>query len=210
LKEFLYACESNYIINRERCTVLLLGHFYGTLGQLLDNSEIKMSEETMPAAEVADRNNYELAFHILPTVAEGEVSGVFDTIKALITTNGGELTDEEAPERFELAYEVIKHIDTKNRKFTSAYFGWVRFSSEAVAIAAINEGMEENPNILRHMALKLTKAEEADAFRFHEALEKKVVDVEDAPKEVKEKVVSEDDAEDTEDDSAEDTDEEKS
>lgn len=138
----------------------------------------------MPAAEVADRNNYELAFHILPTVAEGEVSGVFDTIKALITTNGGELTDEESPERFELAYEVIKHIDTKNRKFTSAYFGWARFVSEATAIDMINEGMDENANLLRHMVLKLTKVEEAEPFRFHEALEdQKVVTVDaEAPK----------------------------
>lgn len=168
--------------------MLLSGVFYGILGQLLDNSEIKMSEETMPAAEAAERNNYELAFHVLPTVAEGEVSGVFDTIKALITTNGGELVDEEAPERFELAYEVVKHIDGKNRKFTSAYFGWVRFSVEAEAIEAITGGVSENANLLRHMVLKLTKAEEVDAFRFHEALEseKMVQDVEEAPKAKKE------------------------
>ena len=158
-----------------------------------------MSEETMPAAEVADRNNYELAFHVLPTVAEGEVSGVFDTIKSLITTNGGELVDEESPERFELAYEVVKHIDTKNRKFSSAYFGWVRFSSEAVAIEAVNLGMDENPNVLRHMVTKLTKAEEADAFRFHEALASEkvmTVDVE-APKVAEVKEDSEAKAEET-------------
>jgi len=158
-----------------------------------------MSEETMPAAEVADRNNYELAFHVLPTVAEGEVSGVFDTIKSLITTNGGELVDEESPERFELAYEVVKHIDTKNRKFSSAYFGWVRFSSEAVAIEAVNLGMDENPNVLRYMVTKLTKAEEADAFRFHEALASEkvmTVDVE-APKVAEVKEDSEAKAEET-------------
>ena len=153
----------------------------------------------MPAAEVADRNNYELAFHVLPTVAEGEVSGVFDTIKSLITTNGGELVDEESPERFELAYEVVKHIDTKNRKFSSAYFGWVRFSSEAVAIEAVNLGMDENPNVLRYMVTKLTKAEEADAFRFHEALASEkvmTVDVE-APKVAEVKEDSEAKAEET-------------
>lgn len=143
-----------------------------------------MSEETMPAAEVADRNSYELAFHILPTVAEGEVSGEFDAIKSLITTNGGELGDEEAPERFELAYEVIKHIDTKNRKFNSSYFGWVRFVSEAVAIDVLNEAMVENSNILRHIVLKLSKVEEAEPFNFHDALEdQKVVTVDaEAPK----------------------------
>ena len=146
-----------------------------------------MSEETMPAAEAAERNNYELAFHVLPTVAEGEVSGVLETIKTLITTNGGELTDEEAPERFELAYEVVKHIDTKNRKFSSAYFGWVRFSSEAAAIEAVNEGLDENTNLLRHIVIKLTKAEEADAFRFHEALEQEKVVTVDAEAPVEEK-----------------------
>ena len=142
-----------------------------------------MSEETMPAAEAAERNNYELAFHVLPTVAEGEVSGVFESIKSLITTNGGELGNEEAPERFELAYEVIKHIEGKNRKFSSAYFGWVRFVSEAESIAMITEGMDENASLLRHMVLKLTKVEEANEFRFHEALEseKMVTDVEEAP-----------------------------
>ena len=149
----------------------------------------------MPAAEAADRNSYELAFHILPTVAEGEVSGEFDSIKSLITTNGGELGDEEAPDRFELAYEVIKHIDTKNRKFSSAYFGWVRFTSEATAIEMINEAMGENPNILRHIVLKLTKVEEAEPFAFHEALEdQKVVTVDaEAPKveEKKEEVAEE-------------------
>ncbi len=138
----------------------------------------------MPAAEVADRNSYELAFHILPTVAEGEVSGEFDAIKSLITTNGGELGDEEAPERFELAYDVFKHIDTKNRKFSSAYFGWVRFVSEAVAIDVLNEAMVENSNILRHMVLRLSKVEEAEPFNFHDALEdQKVVTVDaEAPK----------------------------
>ena len=158
------------------------------LDTLLDNSEINMSETTMPAAEAAERNIYELAFHVLPTVAEGEVSGVFDAIKALITTNAGELTDEEAPARFDLAFEVIKHIEGKNRKFTSAYFGWVRFSSEAEAIAMINEGLDENISLLRHMVIKLTKAEEAEAFRFHEALDTPMVeDGEEAPKEKEEK-----------------------
>ncbi len=137
-----------------------------------------MSEETMPATEAAERHSYELAFHVLPTVAEGEVSGVFEAIKSLITTHGGELLSEEAPERFELAYEVIKHIDTKNRKFSSAYFGWVRFSSEATAIDEIKEGVEENPNILRYLLIKLTKAEEENPFYFHEALaEQKVVTI---------------------------------
>ena len=72
-----------------------------------------MSETTMPAAEANvvlenEQNSYELAFHILPTVAEGEVAGVYEALKAQIIKDGGTITDEEAPERFELAYEIVK------------------------------------------------------------------------------------------------------
>ncbi len=143
-----------------------------------------MSEENMPAIEVSERNSYELAFHVLPTVAEGEVAGVFDAIKTLITTNGGELVTEEAPDRFDLAYEVIKHIDGKNRKFTSAYFGWVRFVNEPEAIEAIMEAMDANTSLLRHLLIKLSKVEEAEPFMLHEALEsqKMVSTVDEAPK----------------------------
>ena len=45
-----------------------------------------MSETKMPATEVntaseQDLTSYEFAFHILPTVAEGEVTNVFDKLK---------------------------------------------------------------------------------------------------------------------------------
>ena len=96
-----------------------------------------MSETTMPAVEASEalleneRGGYELAFHILPTVAEGEVQSIFDSVKSLITKQGGEIFDEETPQRFELAYEIVRHLEGKNRKFTSAYFGWIRFKTES-------------------------------------------------------------------------------
>jgi ribosomal protein S6 len=143
-----------------------------------------MSETQMPAAEAneavtleEERNSYELAFHVLPTVAEGEVASVFDSIKALITKDGGEIFDEEAPERFELAYEIVKHLEGKNRKFTSAYFGWVRFKAPSESVEPLLEEVDGRADILRHLLIKLTKVEEENPFRFHPALEsfKKVV-----------------------------------
>ena len=130
----------------------------------------------MPAAEANnhmlenEQQAYELAFHILPTVAEGEVQSVFDSIKTLITKEGGELFDEEAPERFELAYEIVKHLEGKNRKFTSAYFGWVRFRVESSVIERLLEEVEGKNEILRHLLIKLTQVEEENPFRFHPAL----------------------------------------
>lgn len=130
----------------------------------------------MPAAEAAkdtlspERMSYELAFHILPTVAEGEVPTVFQSIKERITKVGGLITVEEAPARYDLAYEIVKYLEGRNRKFKSAYFGWVRFTAEPKVVQGLNEKMEGKSEILRHLLIKLTKIEEASPFNFHEAL----------------------------------------
>lgn len=142
-----------------------------------------MSETQMPAAEATqsvlenEHNSYELAFHVLPTVAEGEVLSVFEAIKALIIKDKGEIFDEEAPERFELAYEIVKHMEGKNRKYASAYFGWIRFKADPSIIEGLQEEVEGRADILRHILIKLSKVEEENPFMFHKALEsfKKVV-----------------------------------
>lgn len=132
----------------------------------------EMSETTMPATEAVgatldERNSYEFAFHVLPTVAEGEVAGVFDTVKAHITKLGT-ITDEEMPERIDLVYPIVKSLEGKNRKFTSSYFGWVRFKLEAEHIGALMEELSPESSLLRHLLIKLTPLEEAHPFRFHE------------------------------------------
>ena len=130
----------------------------------------------MPAAEVS---SYELAFHVLPTVAEGEVATVFEQLKKIVAKHGGEITTEEEPARFDLAYEIIKYLEGRNRKFTSAYFGWVRFTADPSAIEAVGHDVDGVKELLRHILIKLTKVEEENPFMFHEALEeKKVEDVE--------------------------------
>ncbi len=131
-----------------------------------------MTETTMPVAEATqdnfdERNTYEFAFHVLPTVAEGEVPGVFAEIKTLITSIG-EITDTETPERIDLVYPIVKHMEGKNRKFTSAYFGWVRFKLEGEKLASLMESLSVMPTLLRHLLIKLTREEEEQPFRFHE------------------------------------------
>jgi ribosomal protein S6 len=133
-----------------------------------------MAENTMPAAEVnAERytdevTSYEFAFHILPTVAEGEVPEALSQIKAHITNHGGQIFDEELPERIDLVYPIVKHLEGKNRQFNSSYFGWIRFRLEGEKLGALQEELRIESNILRFLLIKLTKVEEANAFRFHE------------------------------------------
>lgn len=129
----------------------------------------------MPAAEAAVANerelvSYELAFHVLPTVAEGEVPSVVDIIKSHITKAGGQIFDEEQAQRFDLAYEIAKYMEGRNRRFSSAYFGWVRFRLEASELAHVTETLDITKELLRFMVVKLTKVEEANPFRFHESI----------------------------------------
>ncbi len=131
-----------------------------------------MTETTMPAVEANDgafdeRNSYEFAFHVLPTIAEGEVVGVFESIKAHIAKEG-EIIDEELPERIDLVYPIVKSMEGKNRKFTSVYFGWVRFKLEGEKLAGLIDELSLTPMLLRHLLVKLTALEEAHPFRFHE------------------------------------------
>lgn len=121
----------------------------------------------MPTAEA---NSYELAFHVLPTVVEGEVATIFQSLKDAITKHGGELGPEEAPARVDLAYEIVKYLEGRNRKFSSAYFGWVRFTATPDAVAHIDAAARETKDLLRYMVIKLTKVEEANPFYYHEAL----------------------------------------
>ncbi len=134
-----------------------------------------MSETKMPATEVNTTNerelvSYEFAFHILPTVAEGEVASVFDKLKNHITKISGEITEEEAPKRFDLAYEIVKYLEGKNRKFGSVYFGWVRFRLDPTKLNELTETFDEAKELLRFLLIKLTKVEEQNPFRFHDSI----------------------------------------
>lgn len=145
-----------------------------------------MSKTEMPATDVSQADepefvSYELAYHVLPTVAEGEVTAVRDRIAALITNAGGTISTEEAPERFDLAYAIDKYLEGKHRSFTSAYFGWMRFELERGVIEAVTESVDSDPAILRHLVIRLSKEEEAMPFYFHQtrAEDAKVTTVEE-------------------------------
>ncbi|HMO78300.1 MAG TPA: 30S ribosomal protein S6 [Candidatus Paceibacterota bacterium] len=134
-----------------------------------------MSETNMPAAEATVTNDkdvmsYEFAFHILPTVAEGEVKEVVEKIKAQITKAGGEIFDQEEAKRFDLAYDIEKYLEGRNRKFSSAYFGWIRFHLYGANLEGLTEEIDGNKELLRYLLVKLTKVEEANPFRFHDSI----------------------------------------
>lgn len=135
-----------------------------------------MAEKTMPAAEADveasdESSHYEFAFHILPTVAEKEVSGVFDELKALIVKCKGEITDEEVPQRLELAYEIREMIEGKYQRFTEAFFGWMRFTLLPSELESLIVEVRERADVLRYLIIKLDRREEENPFRIFQKKE---------------------------------------
>jgi ribosomal protein S6 len=136
-----------------------------------------MDETHMPATEaegvVTDGEMavaYELAFHVLPTVAEGEVTSVTEALKAEITKFGGRVFDQELPERFDLAYDIDKYLEGRHRAFSSAYFGWVRFYLEPAKLPTLAAEVAARKELLRHLLIRLTREEEQAPFRFHQSI----------------------------------------
>lgn len=138
-----------------------------------------MTEETMPAVEAQDEldtdevSAYECAFHILPTIAEEEVPGVVAKLKQLIAAAGGTITTEEAPEHYDLAYDITTQLDGVNKRFNASYFGWVRFTLAPDALAALTDEIRHMPEIFRHLTIRLTRDEEAQPFVVFEARREK-------------------------------------
>ena len=152
-----------------------------------------MAEKNMPVTEALGIDpekvsHYEFAFHILPTVTEEEVPAVFGELKTLIDNEEGTIMSEEAPQRFDLAYEVSKSIEGRNVRYNHSYFGWVRFTLDASKVDHLKSEIEHGDRLFRFIILKLTRAEVSHPIKFFEQKRKEKVG-EDAPK--KERVVEE-------------------
>lgn len=132
-----------------------------------------MTEDTMPAIEaqtnkLLEQERYECAFHILPTVADGEVSGVVDALKKIVTDHQGEVYDAEDPQRFTLAYEISRPIEGRLQRFTTTWFGWIRFSLTRDMLEAVTEELNHRTDVIRHITIRLTKEEVENPQRIFE------------------------------------------
>jgi ribosomal protein S6 len=122
-----------------------------------------MLEVTMPAIDAQDEDmteevvHYECAFHILPTIADEEVSGLVEGLKTILTRSGGTVTAEEIPERYDLAYDIVKHVDGTPRRFNATHFGWVRFTLSPAVLGAVIEDIRHLPEMVRFLIIRLTK-----------------------------------------------------
>ena len=117
---------------------------------------------------------YELAYLFVPTLTEESVAASFGNLKGLLETHGASFITEEMPKMMELAYEMSRIIENKKTWFDTAYFGWVKFEIEPSEIAAIEEALARNEEIIRFMTIKTVRESTMSSKKVHREYKKRV------------------------------------
>ena len=116
-------------------------------------SDMQMSAEN--GSE--DKRVYELSYLLVPTIAEGEVSATYTSLKDLVVSMGGEFIADDMPKMIPLAYEMVKVISNINNKFSNAYFGWTKFFMDPEKVLELKKKLDLDPNVIRFLILKTVK-----------------------------------------------------
>jgi ribosomal protein S6 len=124
--------------------------------------EPRSQAEHTQAEENDSRHVYEIGFHLVPTVEEGDVSGVADKIRALV--GDAEIIKTEAPRKMTLAYTIERSVQGKREKYTESYFGFIKFAAEPANIPALQAALRAMSEVLRFIVVE-TVREEAVATR---------------------------------------------
>ncbi len=105
----------------------------------------------------SNKKIYELGYHVLPNLSEDEVAKVVTGIKDTLAKMEATVISEQFPQMMTLAYELGKEIENKTRRFTTAYFGWIKFEVETAQIENFKTEMDKNLNILRFIIIKTVR-----------------------------------------------------
>lgn len=97
---------------------------------------------------------YELGYHILPTINEGDLGTERDALVAFITEFGGMVISEEQAQLINLAYPMDKVINNKRNTFEQAYFGWIKFDLSPTAVVELADKVEAQSSVLRSIVVK--------------------------------------------------------
>jgi len=119
---------------------------------------IDEKETIQESEEIADEPTvYELGYHLLPIIAEENLQSEVATIKSIVEKNNGTLITEEAPKLVQLAYTIFRGEGGKNKKFDSAYFGWMKFEMEPGNLQTTKEALDEYKQLLRYLLIKTVR-----------------------------------------------------
>lgn len=100
---------------------------------------------------------YEVSYLILPSLATEQVPAKASSIMEMIVKAGGDVISSESPTLIDLAYPMVKVVQTKHQKCHSGYFGWVKFEMTKGEVGEIKKNLDSDDNILRYLIVKTVR-----------------------------------------------------
>lgn len=107
--------------------------------------------------EALDARVYEVGFHIVPRVAEGDVPAEVEKIKKILSTHGASVIAEEMPRMTQLSYGMARAATGKREEFTSAHFGWIKFEVNPENITSISLEVAALETVLRSIVVSTVR-----------------------------------------------------
>lgn len=103
---------------------------------------------------------YELAYLVTPLLPEAGLEAEVATLKKGIEAAGGTVLSEEAAKMRPLAYTITRKIANKNVRFSEAYFGWMQFQVLPSSLSSVEELLQKDENLVRHLLIVAPKEQE--------------------------------------------------
>jgi len=97
---------------------------------------------------------YEVGYLLLPSIPEESLSGVVDSMKSIVTKEGGNVLGGEDPFKYDLAYTMSKTIGASRYVVNDAYIGWLKFELEAGNAPKVKAEIEKMNEVLRLLLIK--------------------------------------------------------
>lgn len=119
-------------------------------------------------------NHYEAVFILTPVLSDAQMKEAVDKFKAVLTDNGGTITNEENWGMRKLAYPI--------QKKSTGFYSLLQFDVEPNVIATLETQFRRDERILRFLTFRL------DKYSYEYAEKRK--HLKSQPKEVKEEKAS--------------------
>lgn len=104
-----------------------------------------------------DAKVYEIGFLIVPSIPEEKIAAETAGIKDILAKHKATLIADETASMRRLAYTMVKKIGTANRRFDSAYFGWIKFEAAPVEVRLIEKEVKEMDSVLRILLISTVR-----------------------------------------------------
>lgn len=128
-------------------------------------SEVENKEESKISA-VGEGKVYELGYLLVPTIKEEEAPAVYSNLKDLVASFGGSVIADEMPKMMTIAYPMTKVVANIRSKFTTAYFGWIKFTMSSSDVVELKKKLDFDPNVIRFLIIKTVKENTIASKRF--------------------------------------------